>query len=214
MRPHAHRLQQLPQPALSQVSGAVARERLAEREAELLAVGYFHLVFTLRGPIADIAWHNTHREPFRPCRRFGRRSCNDGLAVVQALLATSPSASLLSVRVLSRLFRRLFLQMLVAAHATDQLTFHGDHARLIEAVVGGLGRPPEEDDEQDLFVGGTVLAGHNQRHARLTQRSATTCFRRSLTSPAMDANFGLPTAIIEFRRSRPPVLVESGRAFC
>ena len=31
---------------------------LAEREAELLPVGYFHLVFTLPGPIAEIAYHN------------------------------------------------------------------------------------------------------------------------------------------------------------
>ena len=38
--------------------GAAAREWLAEREAELLAVGYFHLVFTLPGPIADIAYQN------------------------------------------------------------------------------------------------------------------------------------------------------------
>ena len=35
-----------------------AKEWLAEREAELLPVGYFHLVFTLPGPIADIAYHN------------------------------------------------------------------------------------------------------------------------------------------------------------
>src|SRR5438874_7946016 len=35
--------------------GAAAREWLAEREAELLPVPYFHLVFTLPGPIADIA---------------------------------------------------------------------------------------------------------------------------------------------------------------
>ena len=38
--------------------GAAAKEWLAEREAELLPVGYFHLVFTLPGPIADIAYHN------------------------------------------------------------------------------------------------------------------------------------------------------------
>ena len=35
-----------------------AKEWLAEREAELLPVGYFHLVFTLAGPIADIAYQN------------------------------------------------------------------------------------------------------------------------------------------------------------
>src|SRR6516164_11520043 len=34
--------------------GAAAKEWLAEREAELLPVGYFHLVFTLPGPIADL----------------------------------------------------------------------------------------------------------------------------------------------------------------
>jgi hypothetical protein len=38
--------------------GAVAKEWLAEREAELLPVGYFHVVFTLPGPIADIASQN------------------------------------------------------------------------------------------------------------------------------------------------------------
>ena len=35
-----------------------AKEWLAEREAELLPVPYFHIVFTLPGPIADIACHN------------------------------------------------------------------------------------------------------------------------------------------------------------
>src|SRR6266700_503312 len=35
-----------------------AREWLADREAELLPVPYYHLVFTLPAPIADIAYHN------------------------------------------------------------------------------------------------------------------------------------------------------------
>src|SRR3979490_1745832 len=38
--------------------GAAPREWLAEREAELLPVPYFHVVFTLPGPIADIAYQN------------------------------------------------------------------------------------------------------------------------------------------------------------
>ena len=38
--------------------GAAARKWLADREAELLPVGYFHLVFTLLKPIADIAYQN------------------------------------------------------------------------------------------------------------------------------------------------------------
>ena len=38
--------------------GAAAKQWLAERETELLPVGYFHLVFTLPGPIANIAYQN------------------------------------------------------------------------------------------------------------------------------------------------------------
>jgi len=38
--------------------GAAAREWLAAREAELLPVPYFHVVFSLPGKIADIAYHN------------------------------------------------------------------------------------------------------------------------------------------------------------
>ena len=38
--------------------GAAAKEWLAEREAELLPSPYFHVVFTLPAPIADIAYQN------------------------------------------------------------------------------------------------------------------------------------------------------------
>jgi hypothetical protein len=38
--------------------GAAARKWLAEREAELLPVGYFHVVYTVPAPIADIAYQN------------------------------------------------------------------------------------------------------------------------------------------------------------
>jgi hypothetical protein len=38
--------------------GAAAKERLADRRAELLPVPYYHVVFTLPAPIADIAYHN------------------------------------------------------------------------------------------------------------------------------------------------------------
>ena len=38
--------------------GAAAREWLAEREAELLPVPYFHVVFSLPAQIADIAYQN------------------------------------------------------------------------------------------------------------------------------------------------------------
>jgi hypothetical protein len=63
---HHHRLQFLPQPALPEVpepapakaGGAAAREWLAEREAELLPVPYFHVVFSPPAKIADIAYQN------------------------------------------------------------------------------------------------------------------------------------------------------------
>ena len=38
--------------------GAAAKQWLAERAAELLPVPYFHVVFTLPAPIADIAYQN------------------------------------------------------------------------------------------------------------------------------------------------------------
>ena len=38
--------------------GAAAKDWLAERETELLPVGYFHIVFTLPAQIADIAYQN------------------------------------------------------------------------------------------------------------------------------------------------------------
>ena len=37
---------------------AAARTWLAEREVDLLPVGYFHVVFTLPTEVADIAWQN------------------------------------------------------------------------------------------------------------------------------------------------------------
>ena len=38
--------------------GAAARTWLAAREADLLPIGYFHVVFTVPAEIADIAWQN------------------------------------------------------------------------------------------------------------------------------------------------------------
>ena len=40
------------------MSGRRARTRLAAREADLLPIGYFHVVFTVPAKIADIAWQN------------------------------------------------------------------------------------------------------------------------------------------------------------
>ena len=58
LRALADRLQQLSQPELSQVPRGSGRTWLAAREADLLPVGYFHVVFTLPAQIAAIAFQN------------------------------------------------------------------------------------------------------------------------------------------------------------
>jgi predicted Zn-ribbon and HTH transcriptional regulator len=152
--------------------GAAAKEWLAERAAELLPVGYFHLVFTLPGPIADIAYQNKAviydllfkaaaeatltiaADPRHLGARIGITAvlhswgsamthhphvhmivpggglCDRG----ERWIACRPTF-FLPVRVLSRLFRRLFLEMLAAAHEADRLKFFGDHAALADRVI-------------------------------------------------------------------------------
>ena len=44
--------------------GAAAKDWLAAREADLLPVGYFHVVFTLPAEIADIAGQNKAKQRF------------------------------------------------------------------------------------------------------------------------------------------------------
>ena len=55
---HAHRLQLCRNRHCPKCQGAAAQEWLADRQAELLPVPYFHVVFTLPAPIADIAYQN------------------------------------------------------------------------------------------------------------------------------------------------------------
>jgi hypothetical protein len=145
--------------------GAAARAWLTERQAELLPVSYFHLVFTLPGPIADIAYHNKRviydllfKAAAETTLTIAADANHLGATIgIIAVLHTwgsamthhphlhmivpggglSPDRSrwvacrpsfFLPVRVLSRLFRRLFLEMLIAAHAAGSLKFHGEHA--------------------------------------------------------------------------------------
>jgi Putative transposase/Transposase zinc-binding domain len=149
--------------------GAAARQWLADRQAELLPVPYFHVVFTLPAPIADIAYQNKaviYDLLFKAAAETVLTIAADpkhlGAQVgVIAVLHTWGSALthhphlhmiapgggmssdgtrwvscrpgfFLPVRVLSRLFRRLFLNKLRAAYGADRLTFFGDHARLTD----------------------------------------------------------------------------------
>jgi hypothetical protein len=152
--------------------GAAAREWLAEREAELLPVGYFHLVFTLPSPIADIAYQNKAvlydllfkaaaeatitiaGDPKHLGARIGITAVlhtwgsamthhphvhmivpGGGISADGSRWVSCRSRFFLPVRVLSRLFRRLFLQMLSAAHAAGRLKFQGDRAGLADQAA-------------------------------------------------------------------------------
>jgi Putative transposase/Transposase zinc-binding domain len=150
--------------------GTAAKQWLAERAADLLPVAYYHLVFTLPAPIADIAHQNKaviYDLLFRASAEAVLTIAADrkhlGARVgITAVLHTWGSAMthhphvhmivpgggisldgkrwvscrpgfFLPVRVLSRLFRRLFLTALTAAHASGRLASFGDHARLASA---------------------------------------------------------------------------------
>ena len=149
--------------------GGAAKAWLAEREAELLPVAYYHVVFTLPAPIADIAYQNKaeiYRILFKAAAQTLITIATDpkhlgariGLTAVLHTWGSAlthhphvhcivPGGGLspdgerwiscrpgffLPVRVLSRLFRRLSLEKLAAAHDAGRLHFFGDHAPLAE----------------------------------------------------------------------------------
>jgi hypothetical protein len=147
--------------------GAAAKEWLAEREADLLPVPYYHVVFTLPAPIGDIAYQNKAviydilfkasaetmltiaADPKHLGARVGITSVlhtwgsalthhphvhmiapGGGISLDGTHWVSCRPGFFLPVRVLSRLFRRLFLERLATAHAAGRLKFFGDHAAL------------------------------------------------------------------------------------
>jgi hypothetical protein len=150
--------------------GAMARDWLAARQAELLPVEYYHVVFTLPAQISDIAYHNKatiYTILFKAAARTLITIAGDTMHLgasigLTAVLHTWGSALthhphvhcvvpgggisgdgkrwlscrpgfFLPVRVLSKLFRRLFLEKLSAAHEAGHLKFFGDHRHLADA---------------------------------------------------------------------------------
>ncbi len=151
---------------------AAAQRWLEARQAELLPLAYYHVVFTLPAQIGDIAFHNkavvydilfkaasqtlltiaadpkhlgarigltavlhtwgsalTHH-PHVHCIVPGGGLSPDG----QSWISCRPRF-FLPVRVLSRLFRRLFLDQLAAAHAERRLVFFGDFTGLADRTA-------------------------------------------------------------------------------
>ena len=147
--------------------GSAARRWLEDRQADLLPVDYYHVVFTLPAPISDIAYHNKAviysllfkaaaetlltiaADPKRLGARLGITAVlhtwgsalthhphihcivpGGGLSLDGQRWVACKPGFFLPVRVLSRLFRRLFLEQLSAAHRAGLLQFFGQHQNL------------------------------------------------------------------------------------
>src|SRR3979490_261349 len=150
--------------------GAAAKQWLADREADLLPVPYYHVVFTLPAAIANIAYQNkavvydllfkasaeTLATIAADKKHLGARvGITSVLHTWGSALTHHPHVHMivpgggisldgkrwvacrpgffLPVRVLSRLFRRLFLEKLIVTHKANRLKFFGDHAALADA---------------------------------------------------------------------------------
>ena len=151
--------------------GAAAKQWLAEREADLLPVAYYHIVFTLPAPIADIAYQNKAviydllfkasaetlitiaADPKHLGARVGVTSVlhtwgsalthhphvhmivpGGGISLDGTRWVACRPGFFLPVRVLSRLFRRLFLEKLLAAHAAGRLNSSAIMRHLADAA--------------------------------------------------------------------------------
>ena len=149
--------------------GAAAKEWLAEREAELLPVSYYHLVFTLPAQIADIGYQNKAviydllfkaaaqtvltiaADPKHLGAHIGMTAVlhtwgsamthhphvhmivpGGGIALDEQRWVSCRPKFFLPVRVLSRLFRRRFLQMLALAHDAGRLALFSRHSPLAD----------------------------------------------------------------------------------
>jgi len=168
--------------------GAAAKEWLAAREAELLPVPYYHVVFTLPAAIADIAYQNKAviydllfkasaetlitiaADPEHLGARVGVLSVlhtwgsalthhphvhmivpGGGISLDSKRWVACRPGFFLPVRVLSRLFRRLFLEKLVAAHRAGQLQFFSNHAPLADAQAFAAYLAPLRNSEWVVY---------------------------------------------------------------
>ena len=152
--------------------GSAALRWLEDRQADLLPVEYFHVVFTLPAPIAAIAYTNKEvvygllfeiaartlrtiaADPKHLGARIGMTLVlhtwgsalthhphvhgivpGGGLALDADRWVSCRRGFFLPVRVLSRLFRRMFLEALAQAHADGDLHFFGEYAELADPAL-------------------------------------------------------------------------------
>jgi hypothetical protein len=151
---------------------SAAQRWLDARQADLLPVEYYHVVFTLPAPIADIAYQNKAvvygllfdvaaevlltiaADPKHLGARIGATLVlhtwgsalthhphvhgivpGGGLAADGTSWVACRPRFFLSVRVLSRLFRRRFLEELLRVHQAGKLQFFGELAGLGDAAA-------------------------------------------------------------------------------
>ncbi len=149
---------------------SAAQRWLDARQADLLPVEYYHVVFTLPAPISAIAYQNKAvvygllfdiaaevlltiaADPKHLGARIGAtlvlHTWGSALTHHPHVHAVVPGGGLapdgkawvacrpgffLSVRVLSRLFRRRFLEELLRVHEAGKLQFFGEHVALTDA---------------------------------------------------------------------------------
>ncbi len=169
--------------------GAAAQRWLEAREAELLPLEYYHVVFTLPAVIGDIAFHNKAvvydllfkaasetllviaADPKHLGARIGLTAVlhtwgsalthhphvhcivpGGGLSLDGERWIACRKGFFLPVRVLSRLFRRLFLEKLRAAHAEGRLAFFGDRAGLGESGAFAAALAPRRRTEWVVYA--------------------------------------------------------------
>ena len=148
---------------------SAAKRWLEARQADLLPVEYYHLVFTLPAPISAIAYYNktviygllfeiaaeTLQTIAADPRHLGAQIGatlvlhtwgsalshhphvhgivpGGGLSLDGERWVACKPGFFLSVRVLSRLFRRRFLEALSKAYTAEQLQFFGEYAHLAD----------------------------------------------------------------------------------
>jgi hypothetical protein len=163
--------------------GAAAKDWLAARQADLLPVDYFHVIFTLPAEIAPIAYQNkavVYDLLFRATaetlltiaadpRHLGAHlgftavlhSWGSAMTHHPHLHMIVPAGGIsldgtrwvpcrpgffLPVRVLSRLFRRLFLAGLVDAHAVGRLVFFDQLEGLRRRGAFAASGPAQEEE--------------------------------------------------------------------
>jgi hypothetical protein len=186
--------------------GAAARQWLAEREAELLPVPYYHVVFTLPAAIGAIAFQNKAAvydllfrsaadtlltiaaDPMHLGARIGLTAVlhtwgsalthHPHVHVIVPGGGVSPDGSrwtacmpgfFLPVRVLSRLFRRLFLERFAALNEAGRLAFFGDLAPLADKRAFDAALAPLRRSEWVVYednVAGSPLVGIDVRALR------------------------------------------------